>query len=100
MIKHIVFFRLKEQKDEELKQKQLLELKNILESLKSKIDWIVHLEAGINYSTREVAFDLALNSDFATNEDLEKYISHPEHQKLVDFLNDIKKEVAVVDYVY
>ena len=100
MIKHIVFFRLKEQQDQELKQQQLLKLKNFLESLKDKISWIRNIEVGINYSTRDIAYDLALISDFNSNEDLEKYISHPEHQKLVDFLNDIKKEVALVDYVY
>ena len=100
MIKHIVFFRLKEQQDKEIKQQQLLDLKNFLESLKDKISWIRNIEVGINYSTRDVAYDLALISDFDSNEDLEKYISHPEHQKLVDFLNDIKKEVALVDYIY
>ncbi len=100
MIKHIVFFRLKEQQDQDLKKQQLLKLKNFLESLKEKIGWIVHLEAGINFSTREVAFDLALISDFKSVADLEKYIAHPEHQKLVEFLNEIKKEVAVVDYEY
>lgn len=100
MIKHIVFFRLKEQENKQIKLNQLQELKNFLESLKNKIDWIVNLEVGINYSTRDVAFDLALISDFKNNEDLENYISHPEHQKLLDLLNDIKKEVAIVDYEY
>jgi len=100
MIKHIVFFRLKEQQDLDLKKQQLLKLKSFLESLKEKIGWIVHLEAGINFSTRDVAYDLALVSDFASETDLEKYIAHPEHQKLLEFLNGIKKEVAVVDYEY
>lgn len=100
MVKHIVFFRIKEQKNKEIKTKQLQELKDFLDGLKAKIDWIVNLEVGINYSTRHVAFDLALISDFKNNEDLEKYISHPEHQKLLDILDKIKKEVAVVDYEY
>ena len=100
MIKHIVFFRLKEQEDKEIKQQQLLDLKNFLESLKDKISWIRNIEVGINYSTRDVAYDLALISDFDSNEDLEKYLAHPEHQKLVDFLNGIKKDVALVDYIY
>jgi len=100
MIRHIVFFRLKEQNDKGLKQDQLQDLKNFLESLKEKIEGIVHLETGINFSAREVAFDLALISDFASVNDLEKYIAHPEHQKLLELLNEIKKEVAVVDYEY
>jgi hypothetical protein len=97
MIKHIVFFRVLETTD---KQNLILDLKSRLESLPSTIDSIDKFEVGMNFSPREAAYDLALVSDFKSRQDLETYNTHPDHQKLVSYLNGIKKEIAVVDYEY
>lgn len=100
MIKHVVFFRLKESDIPGLKEKQLEELKYYIENLGKTIEVITAIEAGINISDRDAAYDLALISDFKSEEDLRKYNAHPEHQKVVSFLEEIKKEIAVVDYIY
>lgn len=100
MIKHIVFFRLKEGENPEEKDIRLNELKTMIEALHDKIDVIVSIETGINISGRDVAYDLALVSEFRSAKDLAIYNSHPEHQKVVDFLKNIKKDVAVVDYEF
>jgi hypothetical protein len=95
MIKHIVFFRFPELRD---KKDFLIEFKARIEDLKKKIPEIVNIEGGLNFSERETAFDIALLSEFDSKEDLEIYRTHPDHLKLIDFLNQHKRELAVVDY--
>lgn len=99
MIKHIVMFRFREL---EGKEEKLKAMKALIEDLKPKIPEIVHIEAGLNFSTRETAYDIALVSDFRSVEDLEFYRVHPEHVKLVEFIkaDGDDYETAVVDYEY
>lgn len=100
MIRHIIMFKLKDLGSEDIKNQKLAELKKMIDELKYKITEIDSIEAGINFSTREVAYDLVLVSSFKTRENLDKYTAHPEHQVLVNFLKDIKLSSAVVDYTY
>jgi hypothetical protein len=97
MIKHIVFFRFPELND---KSEFLTEFKIRIEDLSEKIPEIVHIEAGLNFSDRDTAFDIALVSEFKSHQDLDIYRTHPDHLKLIDFLNQHKRELAVVDYEY
>lgn len=99
MIKHIVMFRLKEQTPNG-RNTDLMKLKNILDDLKKKISEIQYLQTGLNISTRPVAFDLVLTTEFFTQGDLNTYINHPEHKKVVEFLKLVNKETAVVDYEF
>ena len=100
MLKHIVFFRLKDGENPGEKEIRLNELKTMIEALPDKIDVILSMEAGINISGRDTAYDLALISEFRNAQDLAIYNAHPEHQKVVDFLKNIKKELAVVEYEF
>ena len=100
MIKHIVFFRLKETIGAGNKSAQLNELKDRIMSLSTHIKEIENIEVGINFSDREVAYDLALISDFKSKKDLGIYKDHPEHQKLIAYLREIVKDIAGVDYIY
>lgn len=93
MIKHIVMFKLKEEKAGRVK-----ELKEKLDSLRGKIKEIENFETGINISTSFSAYDLVLISEFKTMEDLEKYRVHPDHQEVLEFWNTIKDGATVVDY--
>ncbi|MGC9341693.1 MAG: Dabb family protein [Bacteroidales bacterium] len=97
MIKHIVFFRFPGIEDEST---FLPEFKERIEELRNKIPEIAHIEAGLNFSDRETAFDIALVSEFNSREDLDTYRTHPDHLKLIDFLNQHERELAVVDYEY
>lgn len=97
MIKHIVFFRFPKSDNHD---RLLQELKDKLENLNNEIPEIVKLEAGINISPRESAYDLALVSDFRTEEDLEKYRVHPAHQNFIELIKSYDRELAVVDYTY
>lgn len=66
MIRHIIMFKLKDLGTENIKNQKLKELKKMIDELGIKIPEIVSIEAGINFSTRDVAYDLVLNSVFKT----------------------------------
>ncbi|MFW5644847.1 MAG: Dabb family protein [Bacteroidota bacterium] len=97
MIKHIVFFRFPGLKE---KKTFLNDFKKRIEELGQKIPQIEHIEAGINFSDRETAYDVALVSQFNSKDDLDIYRTHPDHLALIDYLNQHKREIAVVDYEY
>lgn len=98
MFKHIVFWRLKDNAGGRSKLDNSRELKTVLEGLKDKIGAIKRIEVGININNSDAAYDVALYSEFDSREDLQIYQKHPEHVKIIGFVNEIREERAVVDY--
>lgn len=94
MIVHIVFIKLKD----ENKTKNALSIKEALEALVDKVESLVSMEVGINFSQEARAFDLSLYSTFDTVDGLETYATHPEHLKVVEFIKSCATETKVVDY--
>ena len=95
MIKHIVSFKLKD----ESKDKTTL-IKDLLETLPSKISEIKYFEVGINISDSPAAFDLVLISEFESIKSLDKYRLDPEHVKATDVVRLHKESSMVVDYQF
>ena len=98
MIKHIVMFRLKESALGKSKDENLQELKVLLESLHKKIPVVKCLEVGINMGASASASDIALYSEFDDMQALEDYRIHPEHVKVVEFIDKVCSERRVADY--
>ena len=98
MIKHIVMFRLKESALGKSKDENLQVLKVLLESLQDKIPVVKCLEVGINMGTSASASDIALYSEFDNMQALEDYRIHPEHVKVVEFIEKVCSERRVADY--
>ena len=71
-----------------------------LEGLKEKLPYIKFIEIGINFNTTDSAYDIVLNSDFETKEDLNKYQVSEEHLKVAAKVRDAVSKRAVVDYEY
>lgn len=80
------------------KDQNALELKSVLEDLKNKISVIKQIEVGINFNKSSAAYDVVLYSEFDSLQDLQAYQKHPDHVKVVDFVNKIRDDRAVVDY--
>jgi len=95
MVKHIVFFKLK---DNSPKNKEIVKEK--LMTLKDRIDVLKHFEVGINFSDKERAYDLALVSDFESKEDLKIYAEDSYHQEIIAYIKDVTISSKVVDYIY
>ena len=93
MVRHIVFFKLK---DNSLASKE--EVKQKLLSLKEKLKYIRFLEVGLNFSEEARAYDLSLIVDLDSKEDLEKYAKDDYHQEVISFIKTKAIDTKVVDY--
>ncbi len=91
-------FKLKSSFSEEEKEKNLKQLREMLDALPQQINEIKYFETGVNVSGSPAAFDLVLVSEFESLETLEAYRVHPEHEKVLDFVSGIKEATHVVDY--
>ena len=100
MIRHVVMFRFLDEAEGKSKEENLIKAKQLLEILPSKIKEIKFYEVGIGKQMTAASCDLCLISGFDTWEDLNVYREHPEHRKVVDFINSVRSEVFSSDYEY
>ncbi len=97
MVKHIVMWKMKDTSNSD-KIKNMELMKEKLEALKDLTSELLEAEVGFNISESERAFDIVLYSEFESVETLDRYRVHPEHKKVVEFINLVTKEVRAVDY--
>lgn len=95
MVKHIVFFKL-----ENKTQAHAEEVKNRLLTMKENIEILKNIEVGINFAEEERAYDLALLTDFESEENLTIYAKHPFHQDIITYMKSVSVSSKVVDYKY
>lgn len=99
MIKHIVMWKFDASYQISEKEGIINELKNRLTELRDKIDVLNALDVQVNSSKASKSnFDVVLDTSFDTWEDLKTYAGHPDHMKVVEFLQALKKERACIDY--
>lgn len=98
MIKHLVMWKLKDVAEGATKEQNARKMKTDLEALKQTIPQIRHLEVGRNFLPSDFSYDVALYSEFETEEDLALYQKHPEHRRIGAFVEKIRESRVVVDY--
>jgi hypothetical protein len=98
MIKHIVMWRIKNESDVLTKEQIGRKMKTDLEALHHVIPAIRKLEVGINCIPSDAAFDVSLYSEFNSLDDLQTYMNHSAHQKVVTFIRSVVTARNVVDY--
>ena len=98
MLKHIVMWKLRDFAEGANKEENALKIKTRLESLKNKIKGIKVIEIGIDTKNTEESYDIVLYSEFESKADLVRYLDHPEHKKIGDFISKVRLERKVVDY--
>ena len=99
MIRHIVLFKLKSFQNEALKSAKLEEIKLALEALTALIPEIKLLNVGVNYNPAE-QFDISLLTEFASIDDLQAYVSHPDHIAAAKIIREVLESRACVDSVF
>lgn len=99
MVRHIVLFKLKNTLSKKEKLEVMQNFKAAIEALPAKISVIRHIEVGLNMNPDE-AFDIALNSEFDTLDDVNFYAKHPEHVAAAALLKEVKDSRACVDYEF
>ncbi len=95
MIKHIVMIRLRTDINFQFDAGNLIQR---LEDLKKKIAVVNGLEVGRNISDSPRSSDIVLYTEFKDLDNLDIYRTHPAHQSVVDYLQEIVSEIRVTDY--
>jgi hypothetical protein len=98
MIKHIVFWKLKENALGMSKAENAKLMKEKLEALRGRIPELHSLEVGFDLSQTDGSADVVLYSEFATRQDLNAYQVHPEHKAIASFVMEVVKERRMADY--
>jgi len=98
MIKHIVFWRLNESAYGNDKQTNAQILKEKLLAMNGKVDGIINIEVGFDFSNEKDSCDVVLYSEFENRDALYQYQIHPDHIEIKKWINDVRHERRVVDY--
>ena len=96
-IRHIVLWKLAAD-DADTRALHAEQIEERLLGLRDVIDEIEHLEIGRNVVSPQTNWDVALVSQFADAEALERYQVHPAHQEVAGFVRSVVAERACVDY--
>lgn len=96
MVKHIVFWKLKETAHGNDKSTNAKLIKKKLEALNGQIDGVIKLEVGINFLDGN--YDVALYSELESKSILDAYQNHPKHQALLPFIREAVEDRKAVDY--
>lgn len=101
MIKHLVLFKLADEAEGNTKEKNALVIKEKLEALKGVIPAIRKIEVLINHADASPDnYDIVLDSEFDSLEDLQTYVVHPEHVKVGGFISKVRTDRAAIDYEF
>jgi hypothetical protein len=95
MIKHIVFFKLKDSSAESVERTA-----KVLRGLEGKVEQLRSLEIGLDVIHSARSYDIALVATFDSLEDLQGYQIHPEHQKVIQYMNEVRENSVAVDYEF
>lgn len=98
MIKHIVFWRLKDSAHGNDRATNARLIKEQLEALRGRIPGLLKIEVGFDFVRADTSSDLALYSEMESRAALEAYQAHPLHQAVAGFIKEAVSERRAVDY--
>ena len=97
MVEHLVILKFKE----DATQEQLDDFLEDVRELRTKIDGVVDLTAGPNFTDRSQGFTHGVCVRFADRSALERYLPHPAHVEVVEKrIKPIVDDLIVVDYEF
>ncbi|MCG3202945.1 MAG: hypothetical protein NFCOHLIN_02831 [Gammaproteobacteria bacterium] len=97
MLKHIVMWRVRATA-ERTQAENAAEMKRALEALRGRVPGLLAIEVGINTIPGSDSSDVVLYSEFADRGTLAAYQNHPEHERVAEFVKEVRVERRVVDY--
>ncbi len=101
MVRHLVLFKLAEEAEGNSKAVNALLIKERLEALKEVIPVIRKIEVWLNQSGAPVGnYDVILDAEFDSLEDLHLYAVHEEHLKVGEFISKVRTDRAAIDYEF
>lgn len=96
MIRHIVFFKFKENTSNNERETLI----SSLEDLKDKIEVVRELKVGRDVGNKPNSYHIALDSVFDTFDDVETYAVHPDHVEVVKMVKEVCESSVKVDYEF
>lgn len=97
MVKHIVMFKLKG--DKQTRRRVAREFADALLALPGQIECLQSMEAAVNENPSE-DWDVALTAVVPTMEDVGEYAKHPAHVRAAAIVGPFKEARACVDYQF
>jgi heme-degrading monooxygenase HmoA len=98
MIKHIVLWRLNESAYGNSMKTNAEMLKEKLLAMMGKVDGLLKIEVGFDFSNEKDSSNVVLYSEFNSKEALQEYQIHPEHEAIKKWLSEVRFERRVIDY--
>ncbi|HEX5484787.1 Dabb family protein [Limnobacter sp.] len=98
MIKHIVFWQLKDEANGKTKQENMQLVKEKLLSCANVVPGIVAFEVGMGGGKLQCTYDVALYSAFENEAALDAYQVHPDHQAIKAFIGSVVSARQCMDY--
>ena len=98
MIKHIVFWKLKDHAEGADRATNALKLKSLLDACSDLVPGILTFEEAVAQPGLEATYDIVLYSEFASRAALDAYQNHPEHVKIKPFFGAVREARQCMDY--
>ena len=98
MIKHIVFWKLKEFAGGADRATNALKMKQLLDSCAAIVPGILKFEAIVAQPGLEATYDVVLYSEFDSKATLDAYQAHPDHVALKPFFGAVREARQCMDY--
>ncbi len=99
MVKHIVMWRLKPEAHGNSAEENALLIRQKLEALRGRIEGMLAIEVGLDFSRSDRSADIVLYSEFTDHQALAAYQTHPEHEAVKPFIVAAVSERLLADYV-
>lgn len=93
MLTHIVCFKLKDSSAESVARTA-----EVLRAMEGKIEQLKYIEVGIDVLHSDRSYDIALITKFDSMEAMEAYQIHPEHQKVIEHMAQVREASVSVDF--
>ena len=94
MVKHIVMFKLKGKKPENMEHAV-----STLRSMDGEIETLRFIEVGVDFKKSERSYDIVLTTHFDHQEGLAAYTLQPSHLPVIDAMRELCSSSVVVDYI-
>ncbi|SRR6266511_445977 len=98
MVKHIVFWKMKEELLASDREEALRKIKQGFEALQGVVPGLLRVEVGIDFIRSAESSDFSLYCEFESRAALDAYQAHPAHQAMVPLVRAVRIERRVVDY--
>ena len=97
MIRHIVVFKLTASQPDRLSE-TVKEMAERLEALENVVPGILSIKVFQDLGDLPSHWEVVLISDYESREALDNYQSHPRHKEVVEWINGVAENRAVIDY--